>query len=83
MIERVSSLETKTLRKIHFELFAPEAKNVFLAGDFNDWDIHSHPMKKNSEGIWEINIDLIPGVYEYRFLVDRKWKNDPNYIIAV
>ena len=66
-----------------FDLFAPEAKNVFLVGDFNNWDIHSHPMKKDSDGIWEISIDLMPGVYEYRFLVDGKWESDLNYIIAL
>jgi len=75
--------EMKTLKKVHFELFAPEAKNVTLAGDFNDWDPYSHPMKKNSEGIWEINIHLTQGIYEYQFLVDRKWKNDSKNIIAI
>ena len=66
-----------------FELFAPEAKNVFLVGDFNNWDIHLHPMKNDSEGMWKISIDLMPGVYEYRYLVDGKWKSDLNYIIAL
>lgn len=48
---------------VHFDKFrngwiyrewAPEAKKMFLTGDFNWWDRHSHPMKKNHRGDWEI-----------------------------
>jgi 1,4-alpha-glucan branching enzyme len=70
--------ETKEIKKIDFELFAPEAQNVSLAGDFNDWDMSSHPLGKNSDGTWKVKIDLMPGKYEYRFLVDGEWMNDPN-----
>ncbi len=38
-----------------FRLWAPNARNVFLTGDFNNWDIGADPMKKITEqGIWEI-----------------------------
>ena len=69
---------TKTSKKVGFTLSAPEAQNVFLAGDFNDWEATPHPLEKDSGGDWKINIDLMPGRYEYRFLVDGVWKNDPN-----
>ena len=68
----------KTARKVNFTMVAPEAQNVFLAGDFNSWDISSHPLKKASKGNWKTNIKLMPGKYEYRFLVDGEWQNDPN-----
>jgi len=68
----------KTQKRVNFTLLTPEAQNVFLAGDFNDWDVHSHPLKKDSKGTWEISVDLMPGRYEYRFLVDGVWRNDPN-----
>jgi 1,4-alpha-glucan branching enzyme len=70
--------ETKASKKVDFILSAPEAQNVFLAGDFNDWEITPHPLEKDSTGNWKINIDLMPGRYEYRFLVDGVWQNDPN-----
>ncbi len=70
--------EMKTSKKIDFILSAPEAQNVFLAGDFNDWEANPHPLKKDNKGNWKINIDLMPGRYEYRFFVDGVWQNDPN-----
>jgi len=75
--------ETKKPKMVNFALSAPEAKNVSLTGDFNSWDIHSHTLKKNFKGTWEININLNPGRYEYRFLVDGEWRNDPNCTTCV
>ena len=34
-------------------------------------------MKKGKHGLWEKIIVVPPGRYEYRFLVDGKWQNDP------
>jgi 1,4-alpha-glucan branching enzyme len=67
----------KKATRIAFTLAAPEAQSVFLVGDFNNWDETSHPLKKNSDGTWKINISLTPGRYEYRLLVDGAWQNDP------
>jgi len=69
---------SKSLKRINFTLFAPKAQNVFLAGDFNGWNTYSHPLKKDFQGTWKTSINLIPGRYEYRFLVDGQWQNDPN-----
>ncbi len=60
-----------------FTLLAPQARSVFLSGDFNEWSPSSHPLKKNKEGIWKISVSLDPGQYQYRFLVDGEWQNDP------
>jgi len=57
-------------------MVVPEAQNVFLVYDFNGWDVNSHPFKKDSKGIWKASTTLIPGRYEYRFLVDGAWQND-------
>jgi hypothetical protein len=34
-------------------------------------------MKANGEGIWEKSMYLSPGEYEYKFLVDGSWVEDP------
>jgi 1,4-alpha-glucan branching enzyme len=60
-----------------FYLEAPAAENVFIVGDFNGWNPYSHPMKMNSTGIWEIEIDLPDGSYSYRFIVDDGFLRDP------
>jgi 5'-AMP-activated protein kinase regulatory beta subunit len=54
-----------------------KANTVSLVGDFNQWDPNKHPMKQSEEGIWEKIVVLHPGNYEYKFLVDGKWENDP------
>jgi 1,4-alpha-glucan branching enzyme len=68
---------TKKSRKVGFSLSSPQAQSVFLAGNFNQWNLSSHPLSLNNEGMWRISIPLSPGGYEYRFFVDGKWQNDP------
>jgi 1,4-alpha-glucan branching enzyme len=67
----------ETLKKIKFSLDAPEAQSVFVTGDFNDWDPKSQPLKKHSKKTWKVSVHLMSGRYEYRFLVDGIWQNDP------
>ena len=38
--------------------WAPNAHNLSLIGDFNDWNPDSHPLSKKENGVWEI---FIPG----------------------
>jgi len=66
------------LMKTEFSLAAPQAKSVFIAGNFNQWNLSAHPLKKDKNGVWKISLPLAPGRYEYRFLVDGQWQNDPN-----
>lgn len=65
-------------RRITFTFEAPEAENVSVMGDFNEWDKKAHPMKKHENNIWKKTIFLDPGRYEYKFLVDGHWHNDKN-----
>ena len=65
-------------KKAEFNLFAPEAKRVSLAGDFNNWDVDNLPMKKANNGTWVTSFALPPGRHEYRFWVDSVWYDDPN-----
>jgi 1,4-alpha-glucan branching enzyme len=64
--------------KIQFVFPAPEAQKVSLGGDFNNWDTHADPMKKDKKGIWKVTVNLKPARYEYLFFVDEKWENDPS-----
>ena len=64
--------------KIQFVFSAPEAQKVSLGGTFNNWDRLANPMKKDKKGIWKLTLDLKPGRYEYRYIVDDKWENDPS-----
>jgi 1,4-alpha-glucan branching enzyme len=64
--------------KIKFEYSAPEAKEVSLVGNFNQWNSQANPMKKDKKGIWKVTLSLEPGRYEYRFIVDGNWVNNPS-----
>ena len=64
-------------RRVTFSLEAPYASEVYLMADFNGWSAKKHPLKKNQEGIWQKIVMLDPGRYEYRYLVDGNWWNDP------
>ena len=71
--------ENKTQkRRITFKLEASGAKEAILAGDFNSWDVKKHTMKKDAKGRWTKIVTLAPGGYEYKFLIDGEWQNDPN-----
>ena len=57
------------INKVQFNLYAPEAEKVCLAGDFNNWDVDHLLMKRDKKGTWMASFSLPPGRYEYRFRV--------------
>jgi hypothetical protein len=63
-------------RLTHFELFAPDARAMFVAGSFNEWNPLATPMTRLGEGNWVKELWLPPGRYEYLFIVDGKWTSD-------
>ena len=62
-----------------FKLNAKNAKEVYLAGTFNNWDKKSLPMRKTKKGHYSITITLPYGTYEYLYLVNGNWQEDPNF----
>lgn len=56
------------------------AENVYLVGDFNNWNRRSLPLQVDPDDGWGITIELEKGrSYEYRYLLDgRQWFNDCN-----
>jgi len=48
----------------YFAVWAPNATYISVVGDFNQWDIHAHPLfvRLERSGIWE---GFIPGLPEY------------------
>jgi 1,4-alpha-glucan branching enzyme len=51
-----------------FAVWAPNARQVAVIGDFNGWDAGAHPMHSSDSGIWSL---FVPGlnqfaVYKYR-----------------
>ena len=54
-------IETDGVRGVRFAVWAPNALNVTVAGEFNEWDIRRHPMRQRSGGVWEL---FLPGLVE-------------------
>lgn len=64
-------------RWVHFELVAPQARTVFLAGSFSGWDPRATQMGLAAGGVWVTDLSLALGHYEYLFVVDGRWTPDP------
>ncbi|MBN1863094.1 MAG: 1,4-alpha-glucan branching protein GlgB, partial [Dehalococcoidales bacterium] len=60
---------------VYFAVWAPDARKVSVAGDFNGWDGSAHPLKpRGRSGIWE---GFIPGVAKgalYKYHVTSRYK---------
>ena len=68
---------TSARKRVSFSLHAPDAQSVSLAGDFNGWDPTDKPMKRDASGQWKATLTLPAGEYQYRFVVDGDWADDP------
>jgi 1,4-alpha-glucan branching enzyme len=66
------------VRRVEFIMDSPFAQQVHLAGDFNGWEMSTLPLRKDADGLWRTTIELKAGSYQYKFLVDGQWVNDPN-----
>jgi len=76
----------RTPHGVIFQFYAPSAKYVNVAGDFNRWcgtqdgpfnpnlgkmyDDGTHGDRKAGDGIWTTVIPLNPGVYQYKYVVN-------------
>jgi len=67
-------------KKVAFQLHAPGAKVVQLVGEFTEWEVGAKRMtrKRNDKHTFTASVNLSPGVYEYKFIVDGEWWEDPN-----
>ena len=58
-------------KKYHcFRVWAPNAVKVSVTGDFNNWNKHSDPMKKISDGIWECFIPELEQFSAYKYCIE-------------
>jgi len=81
--ERMEAILKEELPKMKFtevnlKLSAPDAGQVFVAGDFNDWKADDNSRMTQDNGTWTIKLDLVPGRYRYRFVKDGDWIEDPS-----
>jgi len=64
-----------------FSIKAPEAKEVYVVGDFNHWKMNeASRLAKLDDGNWQGKLALTPGKYRYKFVVDGEWLLDSQNI---
>ncbi len=74
---------SESVEMITFHYRATTAERVCLVGDFNNWSADSHPMRRQPDGSWIIDIALNRGRHYYQFLVDGEPVLDPDAMCAV
>jgi 1,4-alpha-glucan branching enzyme len=62
---------------VHFAVWAPNAARVYVAGNFNEWNTGSHPLKirEDGSGIWE---GFLPGLDEgtlYKYHIVSRYRD--------
>ncbi len=55
---------------VEFSYFRPGALSVCVAGDFNDWCAVGLAMEKDELGWWRRTLELEPGEYNFKYVVD-------------
>jgi 1,4-alpha-glucan branching enzyme len=56
---------------VHFAVWAPNARDVSVVGDFNDWDGRRNPMRFRPDvGVWELFVPAVAlgAIYKYELL---------------
>jgi 1,4-alpha-glucan branching enzyme len=61
---------------VYFAVWAPNARNVSIIGDFNFWDGRQHQMRKGPTGIWDLFIPELAVGASYKYEI----KNDAGHI---
>ncbi|MEE2673448.1 MAG: AAA family ATPase [Myxococcota bacterium] len=80
-VEEVVSGELAALREVMVRFSDTQAGDVRIAGDFNGWvpdkGVRSVIEAENGSRVWTKILHLPPGTYQYRYVVDGEWREDP------
>jgi len=75
-MNEILKVELPKLTEVRFSVFAPDAKEVFLVGEFNNWRADEDSLMSAENGTWQKKMGLNPGKYRYRFVIDGSWVED-------
>lgn len=76
-MSKTASKSHATQKGTQFSCRAPAAGIVCVAGTFNDWDPLATRLTRRADGTWAVDLNLRPGRYEYKFVVDGEWCCEP------
>ena len=79
-----TAVKKPATKAVLFTVHAEKGKNVYLAGEFNNWDPAAKKMAyKAKDGFYAVSMKLEPGTYQYKFVIDGTWCADPENANAV
>ncbi|OHD54416.1 MAG: hypothetical protein A2Y33_04545 [Spirochaetes bacterium GWF1_51_8] len=67
-----------SIQAVTFSFFEPDAVEVFLAGEMNNWNPKALPMDCADGSNWTATVYLKDGIWQYKFVADGTWIADPN-----
>ncbi len=76
-VNRIAKEKAPKKNEVIFSVAAPEAKEVYITGDFNNWELSDKNRMELTEGGWVKKLKLPEGKHRYRFVMDGKWTDDP------
>jgi len=75
--EKIKKTIELEIKEVIFALESSAAKDIYVAGDFNDWKINDESkLARGENGWWEKRVRLPHGRYRYKFVVDGEWTED-------
>lgn len=77
-MEEILKDKLPKMNELVFSVAAPQAKEVFIVGDFNGWKQNDAGRMEQHNGSWRKKISLKSGRYQYRFVIDGVWTEDSN-----
>jgi len=76
-MKEILKVNLPKINAITLTIKAPQAKEVYIAGEFNNWKLDDHSRMERNNDCWTKQLSLDKGKYRYRFVIDGNWSEDP------
>ena len=77
-MNEILKTELPKFNRVALTVKAPDAREVYVAGEFNNWKLDENSRMERTNGCWSKNLELDRGKYRYRFVIDGHWTEDPS-----
>ena len=70
-------------KRVPYVVKVDGAREVVLTGEFTGWAKDKVRLAPAGPGEWGAQLELPPGEYQYRLLIDGQWRDDPSVLKKV
>lgn len=70
-----AAVKKPVYRRIRLQVNGVTAKEVIVTGEFTGWTREGVRLTQLTPGIWWTTLQLAPGEYQYRLIVDGAWRD--------